>query len=561
MNIVKEVHLGSGTYGDVYKTIDRNNGNHVVALKAMKNGEDGDIREATIRELCNTQNIVHPNIISVDPLVYNDGSRHSVYINEDKGRIELSLEMMDGDINSIETDHLTSVVLRKMVYDVTKGLYHMHSMGYTHNDLKPDNILYKLEGGEYTFKLGDFGLSQYLGIPFPAEVTSFLSTASVKAPNSNNSSYYVKGNKYNYNSDMFSLGATMFWLCMNRYGVRWFDFRVSESEVFVDIRKQNFLEQAGRLEKMYGEDGYDFLVKCMAFKSSERMSSKKALEHPYLRPLRGGFIGDLVARLYKQPNMVEITKGNYELEFMDDMYNLYKDRRVNLYLDFETKTNGLLQKHMSVINAWMFELFDRFKMLSLESFLQYNINLIHLLNSKKIGLDKFQINGMCTFILCNKLLSGFASSNISVSDYMWATQNMFAADDIAETERDILRIFDGNIQITPVLFFLNYWYLKSIYTGERKKPNVNVLNTSIAAMLVILVSNSKPELENVKLDDLAKYCVKKALTLENYTDSANVSILSVSSDLESVLEICMVESNIFRANLELYSNAKKLLKL
>lgn len=536
MNIVKEVHLGAGAYGDVYKTIDKNNGNHVVALKAMKNDGNGDIREATIRELCNTQNLVHPNIIAVDPLVYNDGSRHAVYINEDRGRIELSLEMMDGDINSLKQEELTSDVLRKMVHDVTKGLYYMHSMGYIHNDLKPDNILYKLEGGEYTFKIGDFGLSQYLGIPFPAEVTSFLCTMTVKAPNSNNSSYYKKGNKYNYNSDMFSLGATMFWICMNRYGVKWTDFRVDEHEVFVDITRKNFLAQAGRLEKMYGEDGYDFLIKCMAIKSSERMSSKKALEHPYLRTLKGGSISDLVAKLYRQPTMAEITEGDYELEFMDDMYNLYKDRRVNLYIDFENKTKGILQRHMSLVNGLIFKVFNELNILSLEAFLQNHINLIYVLNNKKIGLDEFQINGICTFSLCNKILSGFAPTDLSIDDYVQFTNN--SRKQVIDTERDILSRFNGNVPVTPILFFLNYWYLKSIYTGS-KKPNVNVLSTSITAMLHILVSNSVPELENVKIDDLAKYSVRVGLYTENYAESANISILSVPDDLKSVLDKCM----------------------
>ena len=116
MNIVKEKHLGTGSYGDVYKTIDRNNGNHIVALKAMKNTpENNDIRDATIREIINTQNIVHPNIIPVDPLVYNDRSRHAVYIDAGKNLTELSLEMMNGDINSLQATDFTPELLRKLV--------------------------------------------------------------------------------------------------------------------------------------------------------------------------------------------------------------------------------------------------------------------------------------------------------------------------------------------------------------------------------------------------------------------------------------------------------------
>lgn len=562
MNIVKEAHLGAGAYGDVYKTIDKNNRDHVVALKAMKNDPtNNDIRDATIKEVINTQNLVHPNIIPVDPLVYNDGSRHAVYINDDKQRIELSLEMMNGDINSLKDEELTPELLRKLVHDVTEGLYHMHSMGYTHNDLKPDNILYKLEGGVYTFKIGDFGLSQYLGIPFPSKVENFLCTIVVKAPNSKNSSYYVSGNKYNYNSDMFSLGATMFWTCMRVHNIQWTNFRVSERDVFVDIRKQNFLDQADKLKAMYGEDGYDFLIKCMAFKSRERMSSRMALEHPYLRPLRGGAFGDLLAVIkgYGQPTVAEVTEGLYELEFLDDMYNCYKDRKVNLYIDFEYN-DDLFPSHIRGVNDWLYTVNKTFKLNTLEAFLQTQLNFIHLLNRKKVGTDTLQLNAMCTFRLCHKLLSDFNYSGIEMGAFMWVSSNQFTEKQIIDTETDILRVFDGNITVTPVMCFLNYWYLKSVYTSEDSVPNVNVLTTSTAFMLVLLVTNNNDELQDVKLDDLAKYCVKKALIKEGHTKHSNVSLLGIDSDLESTLERSITKFCTNAESLELYDEIKKLIK-
>jgi hypothetical protein len=561
MNIVKEKRLGAGAYGDVYKVIDKNNGDHVVAVKAMKNDGNNDISEATVKELINTQNLAHPNIIPVDPLVYNDGTRHAVYINDANKSIELSLEMMNGDINTLERDQLTPEVLRKLVYDVTKGLYHMHSMGYIHNDLKPVNILYKLEGGNYTFKIGDFGLSQYLGIPFPSSVKDFLSTATVKAPNSENSSYYVRGNRYNYNSDMFSLGATMFWICMNVHGVSWLKFRVSEKEVFVDVRKKNFLDQADNLKAMYGEEGYDFLVKCMAVQSSERMSSKRALEHPYLRPLRGGAYENIlkkITRFYKQPTMAEITEGIYELEFLDDMYNCYKDRTVNLYVNFAEKTDGILPKHMPIIFDWLYTAFDVFKFPTLESLFQTQLNYINVLNSKRLDRSKIQLWSLGTLTLCHKLLSELNTYSLHIDDLMWVSRKQYTEKELMDVQKDVLRTLNGNIEVTPVMFFLKYWYLKSIYTGERKEPNINVLNTSIAAMLAIMVSNTKSELENVKLDDLAKYCVKKALVLQEYTEGVNVDILGVPTALDTLLDTCITEfcGNVDINSLQTYTYIK-----
>jgi hypothetical protein len=137
----------------------------------------------------------------------------------------------------------------------------------------------------------------------------------------------------------------------------------------------------------------------------------------------------------------------------------------------------------------------------------------------------------------------------------------FTPKQLIGVQKDILRTLGGNIQVTPVTFFLNYWYLKSIYTGTRKVPNVNVLSTSISAMLALMVSNTKPELQNVKLDDLAKYCVKKALVLEGYTHGANVDILTIPSGLESLLNTCITEScSIDIEYQELYRSIKNTLK-
>eukprot|EP00759_Apiculatamorpha_spiralis_P054919 PhF_6_TR7063/c1_g1_i5/m.10666 len=44
--------------------------------------------------------------------------------------------------------------IRKIIRDVLKGLYHIHSRGYYHNDIKPANIWIDTEGNAY---IGDLG--------------------------------------------------------------------------------------------------------------------------------------------------------------------------------------------------------------------------------------------------------------------------------------------------------------------------------------------------------------------------------------------------------------------
>lgn len=540
MNIIKQVHLGSGTYGDVYKTIDRNNDNNVVALKVMSNHkETGEIRDSTMREFNYIQLLHHPNLVNADPLIYNDGTRHAVFINEDKPRTELSLEMLDGDLTSLGFDALTGDVLRKMVSDITNGLYYIHSMGYTHNDLKPDNILYKLTDGVYTFKIGDFGLAQYLGIPFPINVNSFLCTAHVKAPNSVKDTIYLPENRYNYNSDMFSLGAVMFWTCMRHHNVSWVTFKVNQNEVFVDIRKQNFLDQVDNLKAMYGEDGFDFLIRCMAPRSGERMSSKAALEHPYIRVLRGGDISDLfktITGLYREPTVEEFTESKYELEYLEDMYNNYKDSIVDLYVDYDRQSKIFSDKYYLILTSWLYEVFEHLKFESFETFLQAQLNIKQLLSTKKnISLDRLQLYGINMFRICDKLYSDFENSSVSIAKYMWISRDAYTIEQMNNTEKEILRVFDCKIPFTPIMFFINYWYLKSIYNSPSRQPNTKVFTTGVAVMCAILSSNT-PDLTDVKMDDLAKYCISKAISIQKYTENANIEILDISDELKVVLD-------------------------
>jgi len=42
---------------------------------------------------------------------------------------------------------------------IFKGIKALHDNSISHRDLKPDNILYKLDKGEIIYKISDFGLA------------------------------------------------------------------------------------------------------------------------------------------------------------------------------------------------------------------------------------------------------------------------------------------------------------------------------------------------------------------------------------------------------------------
>lgn len=50
--------------------------------------------------------------------------------------------------------------VRRIVAQIAKGLDHVHQKGYIHMDVKPGNILLKIEGEVVTVVVADFGLSK-----------------------------------------------------------------------------------------------------------------------------------------------------------------------------------------------------------------------------------------------------------------------------------------------------------------------------------------------------------------------------------------------------------------
>jgi serine/threonine protein kinase len=553
MNIDLVKELGRGTYGTVTIAIDKNNNNHRVAIKAMKNlAMNNDISIETLKEIVNIYNLQHPNILSVDPLIYSTGAKRIFYVDNDENSVELSLELMDGDLYSLTKDVLDKQLARKFVSDVTNGLYFMHLSGYIHNDLKNNNILYKIVDGVYTFKISDFGLSQYMGIPFPSSVLNFLGTPTFKAPNS-----IRKGNRYNYNSDMFSLGATMYWLCLDVN-------RVPPESYDIDTSKKEFTSKKGMLVEMYGKDGYSFLLECLNLDSKKRMSSKTALEHPYISSLQnGGAYNSIyykVNQLYKQPDYSDIKKKTYEFEYLEDMMEYYKDIRVNLYNDY---SNHPEEYKLNEFNNWAFSVFNnQIEMKSFETFFQYLILFNTVLNTPTIIIDKDNIELTAATVLeiCHKLysISNFNQEYI-LDAFVAATDDKYTVDEFNTREKYILNKLDCRIPLIPVMFYLNYWYLGCIYLHKNKTPNIQVLSTSIATMIVILSSYSSL-LQDVSINDVAKYCVYTGVMIQKYSKNANTDILSIDVDLKNTLDSIVdkfIDTD--QSTLQLYENIKNIL--
>ena len=345
------------------------------------------------------------------------------------------------------------------------------------------------------------------------------------------------------------------------------------TNLVVDIRKPYFTDKEAILKECYGEDGYDFMLKCLDQSSKTRLSSKKALEHPYLAQSTKGLFGGsnkilnyISSTLFKP----EITQSDYlnkqhEFEFIEEIYKNYKDTTIDVYSDLSRNIDiNYRMIHMS--NDWIFSVIRKLDLLSVETLLQYLLCLSHCASHLQITRKNLQL--LCASIvnLQHKLFTTYRNQIIETKVFIHLGGGAYDEDEFNEMERTILESYDYILPIKPILFFLNYWYLKAIYTHPERRPDINILVSSIGVMISQLIAMDNKKMVNINISDLAKYCVQEAIVQREYQDYANMDLLKLPSDIlqlfdENLNKFKNYKTNYISRDLEDYDYILEMLDL
>ncbi|WIA10744.1 hypothetical protein OEZ85_010915 [Tetradesmus obliquus] len=194
-----EQAIGKGGYAVVYKGRRKSDG-QVVAIKRV---EIADMppkkRERCIKEVHLLQQLSHPNIITMfDAFVDGD---QLVIITEwaPGGDLKRLIRRMGEAGRSFDEPEIWLYFSQ-----ILDGLRGMHASRILHRDIKPANVLVCAAG---VLKLGDLGLGRKMG-PQTVDVASKVGTPYYCSPE------VVKGVKYDFKSDMWSMGCLLYELAM-----------------------------------------------------------------------------------------------------------------------------------------------------------------------------------------------------------------------------------------------------------------------------------------------------------------------------------------------------------
>ncbi len=190
--------IGRGDFGVVYKVkgIGGRYRGKILALKVASNPYSVEHlwKEAQTLILLN-----HPNIISLQSYLYK----------KDKGELYVLYEFMDvGDLKDyvLSKGGLSEEEALRVLWNITNGLAFLHSRGYIHSDVKPENIFGKRVLKSVVWKLGDFGLIKIRGT---TSILDVKGTLGYIAPE-------VFRGEIHRSSDLFSLGCLFYFLLFCR---------------------------------------------------------------------------------------------------------------------------------------------------------------------------------------------------------------------------------------------------------------------------------------------------------------------------------------------------------
>ena len=285
--------LGKGTYGTVYKA--RKKGcDKFFAIKKIKNELDNEgIPSTALREIAILKKMKNPNVVNVEGIAFN------------KKHIELCLEYCKYDLKKLidskkhDSSFYNVKFVKNMMYQLLKGVEHLHSHKILHRDLKPQNIL--VDDNGWILKLADFGLSRVYSIPIRPYTKEVL-TLWYRAPE-----MMLGINNYAIGLDIWSIGCIFVELYLGKpfvmgdseidqlfklfqiYGTfneltlpgyKNFPYFDQDFPFWKGIGLKNYLKQRSHIIPI-DDTAFNLMEKMLTIDPCKRITCKEALNHPY----------------------------------------------------------------------------------------------------------------------------------------------------------------------------------------------------------------------------------------------------------------------------------------
>ncbi|CAN8254598.1 unnamed protein product [Cochlearia groenlandica] len=299
--------VGEGTYGKVYKAVEKSTGK-LVALKKTRLEIDEEgipptaLREISLLQMLSTSLYV-VRLLTVEH-VHRSTTVKSPSKATTKSNLYLVFEYLDTDLKKFIDSYrkgtnpkpLDPNLIQKLMFQICKGVAHCHSHGVLHRDLKPQNLL--LVKDKELLKIADLGLGRAFTVPLKS-YTHEIVTLWYRAPE-----VLLGSTHYSTGVDMWSVG------CIFAEMVRRQALFPGDSEfqqllhIFKLLGTPSEQQWPGvtslgdwhaypkwkpqdltRAVPSLSPQGVDLLSKMLQYNPAARIAAKTALDHPYFDSL------------------------------------------------------------------------------------------------------------------------------------------------------------------------------------------------------------------------------------------------------------------------------------